>query len=50
MDGAATDFGHAQDSGLGGALAAQIEKQWGSVEAFKAEFEAKGVYSIQGGG
>ena len=23
-----------------GALAAQIEKQWGSVEAFKAEFEA----------
>ena len=26
-----------------GALAAQIEKQWGSVEAFKAEFEVKGV-------
>ena len=26
-----------------GALAAQIEKQWGSVGAFKAEFEAKGV-------
>ena len=26
-----------------GALAAQIEKQWGSFEAFKAEFEAKGV-------
>ena len=26
-----------------GFLAAQIEKQWGSVEAFKAEFEAKGV-------
>ena len=26
-----------------GALAAQIEMQWGSVEAFKAEFEAKGV-------
>ena len=26
-----------------GSLAAQIEKQWGSVEAFKAEFEAKGV-------
>ena len=24
-------------------LAAQIVKQWGSVEAFKAEFEAKGV-------
>ena len=26
-----------------GALAAQIEKQWGSVDAFKTEFEAKGV-------
>lgn len=26
-----------------GTLAAQIEKQWGSVEAFKAEFEAKGL-------
>lgn len=26
-----------------GALAAQIEKQWGNLEAFKAEFEAKGV-------
>ena len=26
-----------------GALAAQIEKQWGSFEAFKAEFEAKGI-------
>ena len=26
-----------------GALAAQIEKQWGSAEAFKSEFEAKGV-------
>ena len=26
-----------------GELAAQIEKQWGSFEAFKAEFEAKGV-------
>ena len=26
-----------------GALAAQIEKQWGSLDAFKAEFEAKGV-------
>ena len=26
-----------------GALAAQIVNQWGSVEAFKAEFEAKGV-------
>jgi len=26
-----------------GALATQIEKQWGSFDAFKAEFEAKGV-------
>ena len=26
-----------------GFLAAQIEKQWGSIDAFKAEFEAKGV-------
>ena len=26
-----------------GALKAQIERQWGSVDAFKAEFEAKGV-------
>ncbi len=26
-----------------GALKAQIEKQWGSVEAFQAEFEAKGA-------
>lgn len=26
-----------------GALAAQIEKQWGSFEAFKTEFETKGV-------
>ena len=26
-----------------GFLAAQIEKQWGSVDAFKAEFETKGV-------
>ena len=26
-----------------GALAAQIQKQWGSLEAFMAEFEAKGV-------
>ena len=29
--------------GLDGALAAQIEKQWGSVDAFMAEFEAKGA-------
>lgn len=27
----------------GGKLAAQIEKQWGSVDAFKADFEAKGT-------
>ena len=26
-----------------GVLAAQIQKQWGSLDAFKAEFEAKGV-------
>ena len=26
-----------------GALKAQIEKQWGSLDAFKAEFESKGV-------
>ena len=26
-----------------GKIKAQIEKQWGSVDAFKAEFEAKGV-------
>jgi Fe-Mn family superoxide dismutase len=26
-----------------GALKAQIERQWGSVDAFKAEFESKGV-------
>ena len=26
-----------------GALASQIEKQWGGLDAFKAEFEAKGV-------
>ena len=26
-----------------GALASQIEKQWGSLDSFKAEFEAKGV-------
>ena len=26
-----------------GALAAKIEKKWGSLDAFKAEFEAKGV-------
>jgi Fe-Mn family superoxide dismutase len=30
-------------SALSGTLAAQIEKQWGSIDAFKAEFVAKGV-------
>ena len=29
--------------GLTGNLAKQIEKQWGSIDTFKAEFEAKGV-------
>ncbi len=40
-----TQFKPAGEAAKGpeGALAAQIEKQWGSVEAFKAEFEAKGV-------
>ena len=32
-----------------GALAAQIEKQWGSLDAFKADFEVKGV-SLFGSG
>ena len=32
-----------------GSLKAQIEKQWGSLDAFKAEFEAKGV-SLFGSG
>ncbi len=32
-----------------GRLAAQIEKQWGSLDAFKAEFEAKGT-SLFGSG
>ena len=32
-----------EDNGPQGALKAQIEKQWGSFEAFQAEFEAKGV-------
>ena len=38
-------FKHAVEAiqGPEGALAAQIEKQWGSVEAFKAEFNSKGV-------
>ena len=40
-----TQFKPASEAAQGptGALAAQIEKQWGSLEAFKAEFEAKGV-------
>ena len=40
-----TQFKPAGEAAQGptGELAAQIEKQWGSVEAFKAEFEAKGV-------
>ena len=40
-----TQFKSASDGVQGpeGALAVQIVKQWGSVEAFKAEFEAKGV-------
>ena len=40
-----TQFKPAGEAAQGpqGALAAQIEKRWGSVEAFKAEFEAKGV-------
>ena len=40
-----TQFKPAGETAQGpeGSLAAQIEKQWGSVEAFKAEFEAKGV-------
>ena len=33
----------AGNDGPHGALKAQIEKQWGSVEAFQAEFEAKGA-------
>ena len=35
--------------GLKGALAAQIDKQWGSLEAFQTEFVAKGV-SLFGSG
>lgn len=40
-----TQFKPASEAALEpqGALAAQIEKQWGSIEVFKAEFEAKGV-------
>ena len=38
-----TQFAPAPATEPTGKLAAQIAKQWGSVEAFKAEFEAKGV-------
>ena len=40
-----TQFKPASEAAQGptDALAAQIEKQWGSLEAFKAEFETKGV-------
>jgi len=40
-----TQFKLASEAAQGpsGALAAQIEKQWGSFEAFKTEFETKGV-------
>ena len=36
-------FAPASSSEPTGKLKAQIEKQWGSLDAFKAEFEAKGV-------
>ena len=38
-----TQFAAPSDGAPKGALKAQIEKQWGSVEAFQAEFEAKGA-------
>lgn len=38
-----TQFAPSVTPGPTGRLKAQIEKQWGSVEAFKAEFEAKGT-------
>ena len=40
-----TQFKPASEAAQGptSALAAQIEKQWGSLEAFKTEFETKGV-------
>lgn len=46
-----TQFGAADEvvNAPKGALAAQIEKQWGSVDAFKDEFVAKGV-SLFGSG
>ena len=36
-------FSHNPQTAPAGRLAAQIEKQWGSLDAFKAEFVAKGV-------
>ena len=44
-----TQFAPAAASAPTGKLADQIVKQWGSVDAFKAEFEAKGV-SLFGSG
>ena len=38
-----TQFAPSVTPGPTGRLKAQIEKQWGSLDAFKAEFEAKGV-------
>ena len=38
-----TQFAPNVSSGPTGRLKTQIEKQWGSIDAFKAEFEAKGV-------
>ena len=38
-----TQFAPASSSEPTGKLKAQIEKQWGTLDAFKAEFEAKGV-------
>lgn len=38
-----TQFSPNVTPGPTGRLKAQIEKQWGSLDAFKAEFEAKGV-------
>ena len=38
-----TQFAPNVTPGPTGRLKAQIEKQWGSIDAFKAEFEAKGV-------
>ncbi len=41
--GAATPASGAVMPGPTGHLAQQIEKQWGTIDAFKAEFEAKGT-------